>query len=828
LNEGKREPLPIDQEDVRDFGLGDLPLVFQKSDSFNVATVVDTLRVKFGDRVRDVHTLPAQPAVYAHDHVLHRFHPGLQRAVRERLLPTDGNLYVFQAEAINAALDGHDVVVTTPTASGKSLTYTLPVMHTLLSDRSATALYLSPLVALTEDQLEALSRIDRSGTDWPKKGERFSIHRFCRTLDTGMGEVTIARYDGSVPTGDRQTIRERKPQYVLTTPDMLHAALLAGAFNERQWKYLFAGLRYVVIDELHTYRGMLGASFANLLRRLQRICRVHGANPQFICASATMVDPAQTVEQFIGRRPIVVDGTTTGAPQHKRAFVLWNSDSGDGTANALSTQAKNALLHLFDQRVRTIAFARSISEINDIYRFSTAELREQGIAEPAIKPFMRELLAQDKRAIIRDLKEGRLHGVISTTALSMGIDIGNLSAAVIIGFPGSIAQLWQQAGRAGRAGEGLIILVADRNPLDQFFVQHPDVLFNLHAEPMFLNPNNPYIVRGHLLCAAKEYPLSAADVTGLGEQAATEIARLCADGLLAHDGDDQFVVTEQGHAQANVAFRNLTFAVPVLTQDRKPVVEVDAARAQRALHKHAHYQHVDRYYRVVKCDLDWRRGQGEIIVQELEHPDYTTTARVEHHVTMVDREAHQTTQHYHAEYGHVQCCTRVEGYYQVPLFTRTDPFTFQPLGRAAPAPLEYQTQAFWLTFAPDALTNYPLEEQNAGLYSLAGALKLATAIEELCDPSDIESLGFVTHPDTALPTVMLYDAVLGGVGVAEAAFPRLSQVLQRARQILADCPYCSAHLESRGCPYCVTAQYGDENTINRQVALALLSKLLEQ
>lgn len=825
LNEGKREALPIDDEDLRDLGLADPPLVFQKSNAFDAGVFVESLKTRYATQVRAVHSLPPTPAVYTDASIIDRLHPGLRRALRQRLLPPDGRLYAFQAQAIEAALDGQDVVVTTPTASGKSLTYTLPIVDQLLRDSQATAIYLSPLVALTEDQLESLSRIDGSGTDWQKKSERFSIHRVCRTLDSGTGKITVARYDGQVLKGDRKEIRERQPQYLLTTPDMLHAAILAGAFNQQQWHYLLAGLRYVVIDELHTYRGVLGASFANLLRRLQRLCRMHGSNPQFLCASATMVDPEHAVEQLTGRKPVVIDGSDSGAPRHARKVVLWSGGVGEGSLNALSTQAKNVLLHMVGERVRGIAFARSISEINDIYRFVSAELREKGIGEPIISPFMRELLGDKKREIIRDLKQGRLHGVISTTALSMGIDIGSLSVAVIIGFPGSVAQFWQQAGRAGRSGEGAIILIADRNPLDQFFVAHPEVLFDLSAEPVYCNPDNPYIVRGHLLRAAQEAPLNPDEIGLFGTTAPAQIAELCSSNLLENNSAGQFSITDAAAEQARIPFRNLAFSVAVMTEDRKPIVETDAARAQRVLHKYAQYQHIDRYYQVIEYNVNWQRGHGEIIVRELEHPEYTTTARVLHEVSIINRQEHHRTAGYQAEYGIVECNISVGGYYKVPLFVRTEPFQFQPLGVAAPAPLDYQSQAFWLTFAEDLLLPHAPGEQEAGLYSLAGAVRLATAIEALCDPSDIEALGFVSHSDTGRPTLILYDTVPGGVGIAEAAFARLTQVLQRAEQILADCPYCSKHPESRGCPHCVTARYGDETSINRHIALELLREL---
>lgn len=823
LNEGKRVPKDIDPTDLEDMGLADKPLVFQPASRFCAKTAIDALRTSFSDRIRSVRELPPRPAVYAEESFVDQFHPGLSGALKERFLSDTGRLYAFQAEAVTAALEGNDIVVTTPTASGKTLTYTIPVVETLLRDSQATALYLSPLVALTEDQLESISRLDATGTDWAAKGERFSIHRVCRTLDTGSGRLTVARYDGSVSTGDRQAIRKRKPQYILTTPDMLHMSILKGAFNERQWQYLLSGLKYVVVDELHTYRGIMGAGFANLLRRLQRLCQMHGTNPQFLCASATMVDPASTVERFIGRQPVVIDGNATGgAPQHPRHFVLWSSGT---EGQAMSTQAKDVLLNLLGQRVRTIAFARSISEINDIYRFVRAELRETGVTENLIMPFMRELLPEQKREIIQDLKEGRIHAVISTTALSMGIDIGSLSAAVIIGFPGSIAQLWQQAGRAGRSGEGLIILIADTNPLDQFFANHPDVLFDLSAEPVYCNPNNPYIVRNHLLLAAQEAPLTEEDIKGFGPAASAMAEKLRAEGLLVPDNQGLLVVSEQGGNIASQPFRNINFSVPVMTEDRRPLVEVDAARAQRVLHLYAHYQHIDRYYRVTRWELDLAGGRGQILVQEIERPEYITTARLERQISIKAPRTTNQQVSYVATYGQVMCQSDVTGYYMVPLFVRGEPFPFQPLGKAAPPTLRYETQAFWLTFAEEVLASFPQEEREAGLYSLAGALRLATAIEALCDISDVEAVGLEQHPDTGAPTVIVYDTVPGGVGISEAAFGNLDRVLAHAEQILVSCPYCSTHPESRGCPYCVTAQYGDEQTINRQVAVAICRAL---
>ena len=830
LNMGNRSPLPVDEEDFLDLELADRPIVFTDPKSFQAEATAQRLKEKFTSVRHYTKLLPAVAAHYGSDDVLDKLIPELRTAIRKHIIGEDGHLYRFQTEAIQSALDGHDVVVTTPTASGKSLSYIVPIFDSLLREPNATALYLSPLVALTEDQLDSLTKLDSSGIDWEAKGERFSHYRVCRKLELGSRTITIARYDGQVAPGDREYIRRTRPQYVLTTPDMLHMALLNGAFQEKQWAYLFAGLKYVVIDELHTYKGVFGASFANLVRRLMRVCREHGSAPVFLSASATIREPEATVEKLIGRRPILVDGGESGAPRKPRVFVLWSNEV-DHDIRALSTQAKDVLLFaLREQRIRTIAFGRSISEINDIYRFVMAELGEIDSNKNTITPFMRELRSNEKRQIIRNLKTGTIHGVISTTALSMGVDIGNLSAAVIIGFPGSIAELWQQAGRAGRAGEGLVILIADSNPLDQFFVNHPHVLFDLSAEPIYCNPDNPYIVKGHLLCAARELPLKENEIEAFGPSAQDTVKELVGTGELTYENSGGLILSESVRQNfEGIPLRNLSFAINVMREDNHElIVQVDAVRAQRALHRYAHYQYLNRYFEVTKSDPDFDSQRGEILVKELEKPEYTTTARIEREVRVRDPLRHQPFCSFQLYFGRVCSQTNVVGYYRVPLFTRNEPFQYQPLGIAAPPPLTYDTHALWITFSSSILAPLTSEEQEAGLYSLTEAVRLATAVEELCDPSDLVSISTACHRDTQQATIMVHDATRGGIGITESAYSKAWQVLERALLILDQCPYCSTHPESRGCPYCVTAQYGDESTINRHAAIEIAQALLEK
>ena len=272
---------------------------------------------------------------------------------------------------------------------------------------------------------------------------------------------------------------------------------------------------------------------------------------------------------------------------------------------------------------------------------------------------------------------------------------------------------------------------------------------------------------------------------------------------------------------------NTPFSIDVITEEgREVIVQVDAVRAQKALHRYAHYQHISRYYEVTRYDVDPKSQQGRILVKELENPEYTTTARVEREVTILRTIRKESLHNYSAYFGEVHSQTDVSGYYRVPLFARNEPFQYQPLGLAAPRPITYDTHGLWLTISPHILADYTEEEQSAGLYSLTEALRLAIAVEELCDPSDLSSVSAVHSPDTNMPTVTIHDTTPGGIGLTEAASTKMDTLLDRSLLILGDCPYCSQHPDSLGCPYCVTAQYGDETTINRHVAIKILQAMI--
>jgi DEAD/DEAH box helicase domain-containing protein len=396
LADGKREPLDIDELDMKEAGVADTPLVFQIAKEFSAQEALEILQSRFAPSIRLAKILPAVEGRVVPDSVLSQVHSGLQQAIRSKI--TNGNgLFEFQSRAIELALQRKDLIVTTPTASGKSLTYVVPILDRLLKDQTATALYLSPLTALTSDQLDAISRLDSRNTDWVEKAGTYSIHASLRKVWFDNGAVEVARYDGQVLQGDRDEIRRRQPQWLMTTPDMLHWGLLRNAFSEKTWGYFFKNLSIVVIDEMHTYRGLLGASFANLMRRLERICHKYGVVPQFISTSATIVEPAATMQRLTGRWPMVVDGDNRGAPQTERAFVMMAEPPAEETPRQLSTQAKDMLLHFMKERVRTLAFSRSIDEINTVYRFTKAELKGLGMSNVELTPFKAELNPADKK-----------------------------------------------------------------------------------------------------------------------------------------------------------------------------------------------------------------------------------------------------------------------------------------------------------------------------------------------------------------------------------------------------------------------------------------------
>ncbi|MDP7533613.1 MAG: DEAD/DEAH box helicase, partial [SAR202 cluster bacterium] len=433
------------------------------------------------------------------------------------------SLYAHQVEAVNALRQGHNIIVATPAASGKSMCYNLPVIDALLADRSARALYLYPTKALAQDQETKLAALI------PEE----------RRVRHGI-------FDGDTPSEDRSSI-QRLSQVVISNPDMLHIGVLP---NHRSWYQFLRGLRYVIVDEAHVYRGVFGSHVANVMRRLRRLCKAFGSAPQFILCSATIENPAEHAERLVGLPFEVID--EDGSPYGGKDFAFWNPpmiDMAKGSRRSTNGEATQIFSELLRKHVRTMTFVRSRRTAELIYVYVRDQLTPtHPIVAKRIAPYRASYLPEDRRRIERDLFEGRLLGITTTSAMELGVDVGNLDATVITGYPGSIASAWQQAGRSGRRGErSLSVLVANDNPLDQYLMRHPESFFGKSHESARISPTNPYILKPHLLCAAYESPLTMEDTEFFGPD-----LLWYADELQ----DDKFLHTrsERWHLQPEVSY----------------------------------------------------------------------------------------------------------------------------------------------------------------------------------------------------------------------------------------------------------------------------------
>lgn len=825
LAEGVPAPLDYDERDLTDEGLASKPLIFEDAAGFQVGNIWASLQERFGDSIvdyRDSHPVPSRTAPTPS-----RLAPEVKAALQRKYGP-DSRLYSHQAKAIEFALDGKDVVVETATASGKSLTYTVPILHAIIQDATATALYISPLNALSEDQLDGLTAYDESGTDWERLAGSDPQVAFMRRVRLSGRRITIARYDGNVDAAYRQPIRDAVPNILITNPEMLHLGILSHATTE--WGAFFSRLRYVVIDEMHVYRGIFGSNFANLMRRLRRICHYAGANPQFISCSATIRNPVDLATAITGRRPEHVGSADDGAPRRLRRFVLWDAAQTDDSIN---TVAKNLMTDLVgSHRTKSIAFMRSIPSVRALYQYTREELREKlETDEVFVQEFYRALLPGEKRQITRRLKDGRLQGVVATTALQLGIDIGDLSAALIVKYPGSMAAVWQQAGRVGRKGEGLVFLLLDQDPLNQFFARHPDEFFSLGSEEVYVDPDNGYILLDHLWCAVKEHPLDPqTDALFWGEQIQTQIQTLAGMQRIRLDPARYVFVLQdpESFPASAVSMRAVGFEFPVY-HGKEEILRDDASRAPRGLHKHARFMVHDDVYEVTEFELDVANRQGYAKVRKVSNSDFVTAATVRTDTAIISTERTDQVMTLAASFGQISLTTEVRGYYRVPLSVRRakEKPQFQALGAAAPPVRTYETSAFWCELPQSVYQGRDPSDLAAGLRSLQKALALATCVDLKADLADVAGVEQSRGPN-GVPVVFVYDTAPGGSGLAARAYGRLPEVLRIAHTILQDCPYCSVHPESRGCPRCVSEEWGGEETIDRRVALEMLDAILSE
>lgn len=621
------------------------------------------------DFMRDVavwERLPARPARYGA--LAAPLAPQLVAALRARGLT---QFFTHQAAAIDAARRGENVVIATATASGKTLCYTAPVLQRLLEQPNARALYLFPTKALAHDQLAETAVL----------------------LNAGRLPLELHPYDGDTPQNRRRQARQGRG-ILVTNPDMLHAGILP---YHPTWRTLFSNLDFVVLDEIHAYRGIFGSHVANLIRRLRRLCRFYGSDPQFICCSATIANPREHAERLVEAPFTLVDEARNGAPQGEKQFILYNPpiiDAELGLRSSVVLAAKDMALTFLAQDVQTIVFARARQTVELLLAYLQDELAYRGRAKTAVAGYRGGYLPLERRAIERGLRDGSVRGVVATNALELGIDIGELDAAVLTGYPGSVASTWQQAGRAGRrAAHSAAILVAGANALDQYICTHPRYLFGRSPEHALTNPDNLRILVKHLLCAAYELPFQQGEAFGAYGPVDDLLAILAAEGAL-HAAREQYHWLGEGAPAGRVSLRT-SGDDTVVIQDvgqAPPVVigEVDLDSAPLLAHAGAIYMHQAQTYLVEQLDWD-----GRLAAVRPVDVDYYTRAGVGSTIRQLQPEAEATRAGLLAAFGDVSVVTQATGYRKIKRYTH------ETLGYGEielPA-IHLETSGYWLIFS---------------------------------------------------------------------------------------------------------------------------------
>jgi DEAD/DEAH box helicase domain-containing protein len=706
-------------------------------------------------------------------------------------------LYSHQAEAINYAREGKNVMVATSSASGKTLCYNAPVMEAVLTEPRSCALYLFPTKALAQDQLRSLNEI------------------FYPALFRA-GEVTT--FDGDTPQVERADVRKRA-RVVLTNPDMLHLGILP---NHQQWSRLLRRLNYVVIDEAHTYRGVFGSHVAGVMRRLRRLCQYYGSSPQFICCSATIANPGEHARELAGLPFEVVD--KDGSPQGGKDFVFWNPpliDQAKSVRRSANGEAANLFAELVNRDIRTLTFVRTRQLTEVIYNYTRRRLAEIGAGlSKKIKPYRAGYLPRERRQIERELFSGQLTGVVATTALELGIDIGDLEATVLTGYPGSIASTWQQAGRSGRSKEkALSFLIGLDNPLDQYFMRHPDFLFGKNFENALVNPDNPYILRAHLLCAAWELPLTGQDEEFFGSALLGEIPVLEEQALLRERKGRWYLSPSIIYPAQGINIRSTSgenFAImDISTASLLETIEASVALFQ--IFPGAIYLHQGESYLVEELDLAARTAHARPVTVNYYTQDKEIT---DLHIVRVMRE--KNCGRIKVYLGEVEVTTRVVGFKKLAQFTE-EVIGEEPLDLP---PQRFPTVALWFDMPPGVAARLSKDQLDfaGGLHATEHAAIAILPLFALCDRNDIGGVSTPLHPDTGRPQVFIYDAYPGGIGIAEKGFDLVGKLWQTTLRAIKECP-CED-----GCPSCIQSpKCGNNNKpLDKKAAQILLEGLLKE
>lgn len=688
-------------------------------------------------------------------------------------------LYSHQAEAIDHVLAGRNVVVVTGTASGKTLCYNVPVVNAVVKDPLAAALFIYPTKALAQDQLRA-------------------INGFCES--SKHIRFVAGVYDGDTPQNERRRIRDRAA-VILTNPDMLHQGILP---RHSHWNRVFSNLRFVVLDELHSYRGVFGSHLANVLRRLKRICSHYGSSPQFICCSATIGNPREHAERITGGPVELVN--RDGSPRGPKKFVFWNppiladqvgaaeAPAAGGERRSSLREAVELMTALVKEDIQTIAFVRTRLMAELILR-SAREMLE-GVSPrlaKEVEAYRSGYLPEERREIERRLATGEILGVASTNALELGIDIGSLDASILVGYPGSIASTWQQAGRAGRKGsESAVFLIGENSPIDQYLMAHHDYLFAESPEQAVVDPDNPHVVVGHVKAAAYELPITDEETGAFGEYAAPILDILQDDGCVKHI-ENRWYWASTSYPAAETNLRSISGAVYTiqdLTDGSRVIGTMDEVSALAMLHTHAVYLHGAETYFVESLDFD--KKIAFVTKRDL---DYYTQSIQTSKILIEQKEEERVWRGAAVGIGDVTVVTTIPMFKKVKFHSRAS-LGFEKLDLP---PHSLETVSFWLVPpepARDAVRSKQMVPAE-GLVGIGNALVECAPLYVMCDVRDIGVV--VDASNLGRDALFLYDRYPGGMGYAQRCADSIEELMQAVYEVVSSCP-CED-----GCPSCVGA-----------------------
>lgn len=739
--------------------------------------VLDMMRrdAAFMQNVKAWQTFSAQNAEFAD------FPPQLdQRLIQALQKQGIRRPYRHQAEALALIEQHQHTTIVTPTASGKTLCYNLPVLNSILHNRESRALYLFPTKALSQDQMNEL-------------------HELVKLLENQIDfDIKSYTFDGDTPADARQAIRSAG-HIVVTNPDMLHTGILP---HHTTWVKLFENLHYIVIDEIHQYRGVLGSHLANVLRRLKRICLFYGSRPQFICCSATIANPLELAQHLTGEKHCLVN--RNGAPRGEKHFILYNPPVVNrelGIRRSSVKDANDIAAKFVRQGIQTIVFARSRVRVEILVTYLKAAMAQAQQSESLIRGYRGGYLPLQRREIERGLRDGSILGVVSTNALELGIDIGQLQVAIMAGYPGSIASSWQQAGRAGRKSDtSLAILVASSSPLDQYIVQHPDYLFGSNPESGIIDPDNLIILLSHMKCAAFELPFNSvehfgADYAGQGGVEGTaDILDFLQENRVVHRSGDTYHWMSETYPAEAISLRNAAEENVVIIDRSDPqekvIGEIDLFSAPMLVHDEAIYLHESVQYHVDR--LDWERRKAYVKQVKV---DYYTDAQMKSDLKILDISEDQIIQDQLFGYGEVVVTNLVTMYKKIKFNTHEN----VGWGKVHLPEQEMHTMAFWFAFAEDIAQKLNIDQQDLadGLQAVSHILGHVVPLFVMGDRSDIRALPMMRAPLWKRPAVFVWERYPGGVGFSRKLFSIYPEIATAARQVVAACPCAS------GCPSCV-------------------------